>query len=190
MDIMDINKMIGDVNSQKAINEVDASIEEVPAGEIVQLISFLLDDVEYGVDILCVHEILKYPEVTRLPNTPPFIKGVINLRGNVISVVDMRVRFGMESAPVTDLSRIIVVETQGKMVGLLVDNVYQVIRIPKDNIDDPSDLITGVSEEFIAGIGRLGDRLVVLLSMTTDLFLEEDAGGLDLLKKIQESMVE
>ncbi len=182
--------MVDNTISQENISDVDLSVEDVPAEDVVQFISFLLDDVEYGVDILCVHEILKYPELARLPNTPPFIKGVINLRGNVISVVDMRVRFGLESAPITELTRIIVVETEGKLVGLLVDNVHQVVRIPKSNIDDPSELIAGVSEEFIAGVGRMSDRLVVLLSMTTDLFLEEGDGNLDLFKQIKELMVE
>ncbi|MCP4136525.1 MAG: chemotaxis protein CheW [bacterium] len=143
-------------------------------GTIIQLVSFLLDEVEYGVDILSVHEILRMQNMTRLPNTPEFIKGVINLRGNVIPVVDVRNRFGFPDAEYTDLTRIIVIETGGKQVGLLVDNVYQVVRIPDSNIDPPSELLEGVSQEFISGIGRLRNRLIVILNMTNVLFLEDE----------------
>jgi purine-binding chemotaxis protein CheW len=174
---MDLNKLL--VNSKKILSSEEKadSAEELHDSEVVQLVSFMLDDVEYGVDILSVHEILRFPEMTRLPNTPPFIKGVINLRGNVIPVVDMRIRFGFPEGDVTDLTRIIVVETGGKQVGILVDNVYQVVRLPVASIDPPSDLITGISEDFISGIGRLRDRLIVLLNMTQIIFLEDNDEG-------------
>ncbi|MBP6990378.1 MAG: chemotaxis protein CheW [Spirochaetes bacterium] len=148
--------------------------ELVAEGAIIQLVSFVLDDVEYGVDILAVHEILRFPEITRLPNTPNFIIGVINLRGNVIPVVDVRRRFGFPRAKVTDLTRIIVIETNDKLVGLMVDNVHQVVRITQNNVDPPSELIEGVSEKYIWGIGRLKDRLIVILNLANILFLEED----------------
>ncbi|HOE19911.1 MAG TPA: chemotaxis protein CheW [Spirochaetota bacterium] len=128
---------------------------------------------EYGIDILSVHEILRIPEITRLPNAPDYIKSVINLRGNVIPVVDIRMRFGMPSAPVTELSRIIVVEIGEKLVGLMVDNVYQVIRLSRSRIDEPHELIEGISTEFINGIGRLQDRLIVILRLDNILFGEE-----------------
>lgn len=175
---MDINNfMKSRENEEKEIAE--SVTEEVVESEVIQFVSFMLDDVEYGVDILSVHEILRYPEITRLPNTPKFIKGVINLRGNVLPVVDVRVRFGFPRGNITDLTRIIVVETGGKQVGLLVDNVYQVVRIPVVNVDPPSDLIAGVSEEFISGIGRLKDRLIVLLNMSHIIFLEEKETALE-----------
>ncbi len=169
---MDINKLLQSTKGEKAAN-ANSVTEDVADGEVIQLVSFMLDEVEYGVDILAVHEILRYPELTRLPNTPNFIKGVINLRGNVIPVVDVRIRFGFPKGKITDLTRIIVVETGGKHVGLLVDNVYQVVRIPVVNVDPPSELMVGVSEEFISGIGRLKDRLIVLLNMSHIIFLEE-----------------
>jgi purine-binding chemotaxis protein CheW len=169
---MDINKFLKSTKGDIAVDS-DSVADEVMDSEVRQLVSFMLDEVEYGVDILSVHEILRYPEITRLPNTPKFIKGVINLRGNVLPVVDVRLRFGFPKGSITDLTRIIVVETGGKQVGLLVDNVYQVVRIPVANIDPPSELIIGVSEEFISGIGRLKDRLIVLLNMSHIIFLEE-----------------
>jgi purine-binding chemotaxis protein CheW len=172
---MNINELLRKNNKPGSENSEEATEEEelLTDGNIIQLVSFMLDDVEYGVDILAVHEILRLPEITRLPNTPKFIKGVINLRGNVIPVVDVRLRFGFLTAEVTDLTRIIVIETDDKQVGLLVDNVYQVVRIPETNVDPPSELIEGVSEIFIKGIGRLKDRLIVILNMSNILFLED-----------------
>lgn len=175
---MNLNELLDQQKVDEALalrKKIDESSEEhVLEGNITQLVTFLIDDVEYGIDILAVHEILRFPDVTRLPNTPEFICGVINLRGNVIPVVDVRLRFGLPVASVTELTRVIVVETIGKLVGLLVDNVYQVVRIPESNIDQPSELIEGVSEKFIKGIGRLRDRLIVILNMSHILFLDEE----------------
>ncbi len=171
---MDLSELI---NKQEDLNiRVNAEeVEEVTGeGIMIQFVSFLLEDVEYGVDILSVHEILRYPELTRLPTTPEFIKGVVNLRGNVIPVVDVRIRFGLPENEVTDLTRVIVVETGEKQVGLLVDNVHQVVRIPESSVDPPSELIEGVSDQFIMGIGRLQDRLIVILNLTNILFEDEE----------------
>lgn len=167
---MDVNRLLA--RSRKD-GDAENNSEEMLDSDVQQLVSFMLDEVEYGVDILCVHEILRFPDMTRLPNTPDFIKGVINLRGNVIPVVDVRIRFGFPVGEVTDLTRIIVIETNDKQVGLLVDNVHQVVRIPVASIDPPSDLIMGMSEDFISGIGRLKDRLIVILNMTNIIFLED-----------------
>ncbi len=147
--------------------------ELILEGEITQLVTFLLDEVEFGIDILSVHEILRFPEITRLPNTPEFICGVINLRGNVIPVVDIRLRFGLPMVEITELSRIIVIEIDDKLVGFLVDNVYQVVRIPKDHIDSASELIEGVSQLFIKGIGRFHKRLIVIMNISPIIYLED-----------------
>ena len=167
---MDVNRLLA---QSRKDGDAENNTDELVDSEVQQLVSFMLDEVEYGVDILCVHEILRFPDITRLPNTPDFIKGVINLRGNVIPVVDVRIRFGFPVGEVTDLTRIIVIETNGKQVGLLVDNVHQVVRIPMTSIDPPSDLITGMSEDYISGIGRLKDRLIVILNMSNIIFLED-----------------
>ena len=175
---MNINDM---VKAQESIQEnIDSAKHSdngdgyISDGRVIQLVSFTLDEVEYGIDILQVHEILRIPELTRLPNTPSYIKGVINLRGNVIPVVDVRERFGFPQIEVTDLTRIIVIEAEARQIGLFVDNVSQVIRISEKNIDPPSDLMEGVSEEFITGIGRLKDHLIVILNLTNILFETEN----------------
>ena len=171
---MDLNELINKSNLEDDLLLKKQEEEELSEGEIAQLVSFLLDDVEYGIDILSVHEILRFPEITRLPNTPDFICGVINLRGNVIPVVDVRLRFNLPHAEITELTRVIVIETIDKLVGLLVDNVYQVVRLPINNIDPPSELIEGVSEEFLKGIGRFSTRLIVILNLSNILFLEDE----------------
>jgi purine-binding chemotaxis protein CheW len=153
-------------------NQEDGT-EDISEGRVIQFVSFSIDEVEYGIDILRVHEILRIPDITRLPNTPYFIRGVINLRGNVIPVVDIRERFGFPSIDITEFTRIIVVETESKLIGLYVDNVSQVIRINESNIDPSSDLIEGVSEEFISGVGRLKEKLIVLLNLENILFDNE-----------------
>jgi purine-binding chemotaxis protein CheW len=162
-------------NSEKVDEYIDieAAKESVADSDVLQFVSFLIEETEYAVDILVVNEILRYPEITRLPNTPFFIRGVINLRGNVIPVIDVRLRFGFAKGNITDLTRVIVIDTGGKQIGLLVDSVYQVVRIPSAQIDPPTEIITGVSEKFIFGIGRFHERLVILLKMSYLVFLEE-----------------
>jgi purine-binding chemotaxis protein CheW len=171
---MNLNELIKKQGNLEMQVTAEEEADLVAEGSVIQLVSFVLEDVEYGVDILAVHEILRFPEITRLPNTPNFIIGVINLRGNVIPVVDVRRRFGFPRAKVTDLTRIIVIETNDKLVGLMVDNVHQVVRITQNNVDPPGELIEGVSEQYIWGIGRLKDRLIVILNLGNILFLEED----------------
>ena len=155
--------------------EVNNEEEEIVADdEIVQIVSFsLLNEVEYGIDILLIHEILRIVNISRLPNTPDFIMGVINLRGKVIPVVNVRKRFGYTENEITEDTRIIVVGIENKLIGLLVDKVFQVVRIPKNNISSPSELIEGVSAEFIQGVGRLKNKLLIILKLENMLFPEE-----------------
>lgn len=134
--------------------------------DVVQLVGFVLDDVEYGVDILNVFEIQKMHQIAHLPNSPDYIKGILNLRGDVIPVIDLRVRFGIEATEATEFSRIIVIDTEGKKIGLFVDSVRKVLRIPEANVSPPSELITDLSEEFVHGIGRMQDHLVIILNVT------------------------
>jgi purine-binding chemotaxis protein CheW len=171
---MDLKELI---NNQVQVDVEQPQEEEgalIGEGPVSQLVSFVLDEVEYGIDILAVHEILRFPEITRLPNSPSFIKGVINLRGNIIPVVDVRKRFGFSPAPITPLTRVIVIETNDKLIGLMVDNVHQVVRISQSSIEQPSDLLEGVSDVFIMGVGRFRDRLIIILNLLNILFLEED----------------
>lgn len=133
--------------------------------EIVQLVGFVLGNEEYGVDIQKVQEINRILEITRVPRTPEFVMGVINLRGNVIPVINLRERFGLPLKDNDKDVRIIVVEVQTKIIGIMVDAVSEVLRIPASTIEPPPDIVTGVDTKYIQGVGKLQDRLLIMLDL-------------------------
>jgi len=142
-------------------------------GELNQLISFEVGDEEYGLDILAVKEVIRIREITRLPKAPGFVKGIINLRGDVIPIIDLRDRFGLEHREYTDMTRVIVVDVEGKLVGMVVDAASQVVRISPEQIDPPPPIVGGLSVEYIKGVGKLEDRMVILLNIERILTVEE-----------------
>jgi len=133
---------------------------------VLQLVSFNLGDEEYGVDILRVQEINRMVHITRVPKAPEFVEGVINLRGKVIPIVDLRKRFGLQAKPHDKNTRIIVVDIDGRTVGLIVDGVSEVLRFSMDTIEPPPPMVTGVDAEYIWGVGKLEDRLLILLDLS------------------------
>ncbi len=138
-----------------------------------QLISFAMGDENYGVDIQTVKEVIRHREITRLPKAPVFVKGVINLRGDVIPIIDLRERFGMEQQEYTNMTRVIVVEVEGRSVGMVVDSVSHVIRIEEEQIVPPPPCVGKASEEYIRGVGKVDEKLIVLLHITRILTTEE-----------------
>ena len=140
---------------------------------VLQLVSFNLGDEEYGVDILRVQEINRMVHITRVPKAPEFVEGVINLRGKVIPIVDLRKRFGLVAKPHDKNTRIIVVDIDGRTVGLIVDGVSEVLRFSMDTIEPPPPMVTGVDAEYIWGVGKLEDRLLILLDLSKVLANEE-----------------
>ncbi len=141
--------------------------------EILQLVSFNIGVEEFGVDILKVQEINKMTLITKVPNSPEFIQGIINLRGRVIPVIDLRTRLGMEKTEVTKDTRIIIVEVNGKTVGFIVDGVKEVLRIPASITEPPPPLATSIKSEYITSVGKLDDRLLILLDLDKVLADEE-----------------
>jgi purine-binding chemotaxis protein CheW len=133
--------------------------------ELLQLVSFKIGDEEFGVDILKVQEINRMLDVTQVPNAPPYVDGVINLRGKVIPIMDLRSRFGMARRERDKNSRIVVVELNGKIVGFVVDSVNEVLRIPKSVTEPPPSLVAGINTEYITAVGKLDDRLLILLDL-------------------------
>ena len=133
-------------------------------GREEQFVVFRLGEETYGLDIGAVQEIIVWQPVTRVPRTPEFMEGIINLRGHVIPVIDLRRRFGLPAEARGRTTRIVVVEIGEMTVGFVVDAVSEVIRIPEDAIEPPSDIIAGVSSEFIRGIARLDQQLIILLN--------------------------
>lgn len=141
--------------------------------ELHQLISFIVGDEEYGLDILRVKEVIRMREITRLPRAPSFVKGVINLRGDVIPILDLRDKFGLEHQGTTTMTRVIVVDVDGRLVGMVVDAASQVVRIPESQIEPPPPIVGGLSVEFINGVGKLDERLIILLNIDRILSTEE-----------------
>ena len=133
--------------------------------EEVQLVVFRLRDEEFGLPINQVTRIVRVPEITKVPEAPGFIEGVINLRGDVIAVIDLARQFELPAiAERPASSRIIVAEIGGKPIGLLVDEVPELVRIAKDDIDPPPEILqTKVKKEFISGVGKLKERLLILI---------------------------
>lgn len=130
--------------------------------ELLQLVGFHVGGEEFGINILRVQEIIRAQQLTRVPNSPECMEGVMNLRGKIIPVIALRKRFGLEDAPPDKQNRIVVVEIQGTVLGLIVDAVSEVLRIPADTVEPPPRLGL-VEREYVAGVGKLGDRLLILL---------------------------
>ena len=133
--------------------------------EILQIVTFKLGNEEYAVDILEVQEINRMVEITSIPNAPSYVEGVINLRGKVIPVINLRKKFGLDSKEMDSQSRIMVVDI-GSTVGLIVDSVSEVLRLSSDTIEPPPPMTAGNgSSEYIKGVGKLADRLLILLDI-------------------------
>ncbi|MHB8882397.1 MAG: chemotaxis protein CheW [Thermodesulfovibrionales bacterium] len=131
-----------------------------------QVVRFIVGKESFGVDIASVHEIVTVPEITRVPDTPDFLEGVINLRGKIVSVVDLRKRLRINGAERHKKNRILVTEIDKKVVGLIVDEVSEVLRLNPDNIEPPPEMINSVGAEYITGVGKLEDKIIMILDMS------------------------
>ena len=138
----------------------------------VQLVIFKLENEDYGLPISKVQEINRMVTVTRLPQTPDFMEGIINLRGRVIPVVDLRKRFGFEAKEYQETTRIMVVDISGQTVGLIVDAVNEVVKIAGESIELPPPAFV-MDAKFVQGIGKLENRLVILLDINRILTSQE-----------------
>lgn len=141
--------------------------------ELLQLVSFKIGDEEFGVDILKVQEINRMMQITKVPNSPNFVDGVVNLRGRIIPVIDLRTRLGMPRIEHGKETRIVVVELSGTTVGFIVDEVSEVLRIPKNITEAPPEMVAGLDSEYITAVGKLEDRLLILLDLEKVLSTEQ-----------------
>ncbi len=145
----------------------DTQVQEDPSvysEEIYQVVSFNIGTEEYAVDILDVQEIIRMVEITPVPKAPYYVEGVINLRGKVIPIVDLRLRFGLPAAERTKETRIVVVDISRIIIGLVIDSVSEVLRIPSSLIEPPPTGKQG-GAEFYKGVGRVDGRLLILLDL-------------------------
>jgi len=141
------------------------TVDPEPAAGNVQLVTFEVAGEEFGVDILAVHEINRMMELTRVPQAPAEVEGVINLRGKIIPVMDLRKRFGLACGERDEQTRIVVVEVDGRVVGFIVDKVREVLQVDTAIIEPAPDMVTSIDSEFISGVGKLEDRLLILLDL-------------------------
>jgi purine-binding chemotaxis protein CheW len=139
----------------------------------LQLVSFNIGSEEFGVDILKVQEINRMVEITKVPQAPRYVEGVINLRGKVIPIIDLRKRFNMEIKEHDKSTRIVVVDISGNIMGMIVDAVSEVLRLPADTIEPPPELVTGINSEYIKGVAKLEDRLLIFLDLSKVIDAEE-----------------
>lgn len=133
--------------------------------ELLQLVSFNLDEEEYGVDILSVREINKMMSITKIPNSPVYVEGVINLRGRIIPVVNLRSKMELTKKENDKHTRIIVVDINNKTIGFIVDRVSEVLRVPRTLMETPPEIVTDTQSKFITAVGKLEDRLLILLDL-------------------------
>ncbi|MGD9779240.1 chemotaxis protein CheW [Methanomethylovorans sp.] len=141
--------------------------KETRSEELLQLVVFQLGEEEFGLEIMQVQEIIRIPEITRIPHSPDYVKGVINLRGKIITVINLDTRFGMEQKVHDDNSRIIVAEVDENVVGMVVDSVSEVLRLPLSTVEPVPEIIsTKINANYLKGVGKLEDRMLILLDIT------------------------
>jgi purine-binding chemotaxis protein CheW len=141
--------------------------------ELLQLVTFGIGEEEFGIDILKVQEIIRTMAITKVPNSPPYVEGVINLRGKVIPVIDLRSRFNLDYRPHDSRTRIVVIELHGMIIGFVVDEVSEVLRIQSNTVEPPPPVVSGIESEYVKGVGKLGDRLLILLDLEKLIPVEE-----------------
>lgn len=143
-------------------NELELAVQQ-------QYLTYFLAEEEYGINIQKVKEIIEYTAITKVPKVPRWIRGVINLRGNVVPVVDLAVRFGLEERPITKTTCIIIVEVQQEtekaVMGVIADAVNQVIALNAEEIEEPPAFGTRIRLEYLAGMGKLGKKFALILNI-------------------------
>lgn len=153
--------------TQNDFNEV---LEDTQHG---RFLTFMVGEEAFGIEIKYVTEIIGLQPITRLPETPPHIKGIINLRGKIIPVIDVRLKFKKEPIDYSDRTCIIVIDTGSRCVGLIVDNVAEVLRIEDEDIVPPPEQGAGVQNSYLKGIGKVGEQVKLLLDCEL-LFMDND----------------
>ena len=150
--------------------EVDETESNDPE---IQLVTFRLKDESYGINVMQVQEVLRVAEIAPVPGAPHYVLGIINLRGNVVTVIDTRVRFGLPSAEINDLSRIIVIESEAQVVGILVDSVAEVVDLNASEIDSAPNVGNEESSRYIQGVASRNSNLLIVVDLNKLLSEEE-----------------
>ena len=148
------------------------------ASHVRQVVVFRLAEGSYGLDIQVVREINRLTDVTVIPKAPSFVEGIINLRGTIVPVVNLGLRFGMTRTEHSKDARVVVIEASDHTIGLVVDEVSEVLRIPEEDIDPATNVsASGISVDYVTGVGKIGDRLILILSLEK-LFTSDERSAL------------
>ena len=142
--------------------EVDEGANNDPE---IQLVTFRLKDETYGINVMQVQEVLRVAEIAPVPGAPHYVLGIINLRGNVVTVIDTRIRFGLPQAEIDDLSRIIVIESEAQVVGILVDSVAEVVDLHASEIDSAPNVGNEESSRYIQGVASRDNNLLIVVDL-------------------------
>ncbi|GAB3029776.1 chemotaxis protein CheW [Bowmanella dokdonensis] len=141
--------------------------------EVLQWVTFRLGDETYGINVMQVQEVLRYTEIAPVPGAPDYVLGIINLRGNVVTVIDTRARFGLDANEVSDNTRIVIIESDQQVVGILVDSVAEVVYLKSSEIDSAPNVGTEESAKFIQGVSNREGELLILVDLNKLLTDEE-----------------
>lgn len=142
---------------------------------VLQCVTFTLEDETYGINVMQVQEVLREIEVAPVPGSPHYVLGIINLRGNVVSVIDARTRFGLAARESDELTRIIVIEAQQQIIGILVDSVAEVVDVKVEEIDTAPNVGNAETSKYIDGVVSRGDNLLILVDLNK-LLSEQELG--------------
>ncbi|ELC7281721.1 chemotaxis protein CheW [Aeromonas veronii] len=148
--------------------------------EVLQWVTFQLENETYGINVMQVQEVLRYTEIAPVPGAPEYVLGIINLRGNVVTVIDTRSRFGLPSGDVSENSRIVIIEAEKQVIGIMVDSVAEVVYLRSSEIDAAPAVGTEESAKFIQGVSNRDGQLLILVDLNKLLSDEEweDIGSL------------
>lgn len=141
--------------------------------EVLQWVTYRLGEETYGINVMQVQEVLRYTEIAPVPGAPDYVLGIINLRGNVVTVIDTRARFGLSSSETTDNTRIVIIESDEQVVGILVDSVAEVVYLRSSEIDSAPNVGTEESAKFIQGVSNRDGELLILVDLNKLLSDEE-----------------
>ena len=149
------------------MSEERVQVNQVADGndEVLQWVTFRLEEETYGINVMQVQEVLRYSEIAPVPGAPDYVLGIINLRGNVVTVIDTRARFGLQPGDVSDNSRIVIIEADKQVIGILVDSVAEVVYLKTSEIDSAPNVGTDESAKFIQGVSNRGEELLILVDL-------------------------
>ncbi len=148
-------------------------VESAATDEVIQLVTFKLKDETYGINVMKVQEVLRISEIAPVPGAPEYVLGIINLRGNVVTVIDTRTRFGLPTAEVDDASRIVIIESDEQVVGILVDSVAEVVELRHSQIDAAPNIGNEESSRYIQGVASSDDSMLIVVDLNKLLTEEE-----------------